>query len=68
MLEKLRIDLRKDSVENYANDLIIELDKIKVSLGNSRDIGSTVKQETIKEIIDYIRITKIYDSTKDTNK
>lgn len=68
MLKDLRLDLRKNSVENYADDLIIELDKLKVSLGSSKDINSSAKQEIVKEIIDYIRITKIYSNSKNISK
>lgn len=62
MITDLRLDLRKDSVDNYINSLLTELDKYKLSLENGNNIGDSTRAETVAGIVRYVQKTQVFNN------
>jgi hypothetical protein len=62
MLTDLRLDLRKDSVDNYIDSLMVEMDKLRLSYESATGIGDNIRMETIATVMQYVRQTQAYNS------
>ena len=61
MLNDLRLDLRKDSVDNYIDSLMTEMDKLKLSYESGTATGDNIRRDTIDTVMKYVRKTQVYN-------
>ena len=60
MITDLNPGIDKTNVDSYMNGLIVEFDKLHVSLIRDTALGSQEKAKIVRELRDYIRLTQVY--------
>lgn len=56
----LEYKLRKDSVDNYIDDLLVEMNKLKEYYSRDTGLSSKNKAETLEELMTYVTTTKYH--------